>query len=232
MKPETKNEEQHESHQISAKLVWGTPCKHYMLTSDPSDEVRHMEHSIFASGSFSITLLVLSPTMTLWYIHWKYNINHFPQLVLWYVKADTCFLLPSSLQVHCDLDYISCTFSLVSLYQTLQQHHYYHVQCPQCSSGFVFQSAKRCDPHTAGLKKIMAWPLGNLHLISLACSYFELAQSSVNSGTCHEKFQSGLPNGQMTAEIYLCNGKSTSPGLLNRTFVEPWYRTYCTYCTY
>ena len=36
------------------------------------------------------------------------------------------------------------------------------------------------------------------------CNYFELAQTSVNSGTHHEKkknFQSGLPIGQVTAEI-------------------------------
>ena len=43
--------------------------------------------------------------------------------------------------------------------------------------------------------------------VSLACSYFELAQSSVNSGTCHDELQSGLPIGQATAQVCLPKGK-------------------------
>ena len=48
-----------------------------------------------------------------------------------------------------------------------------------------------------------------------ACSYFELAQSSVNSGTWHEKFQSDLPIGQVTIEICLPDGKTFQPQTIN-----------------
>ena len=52
----------------------------------------------------------------------------------------------------------------------------------------------------------------------------EPAHSSVNSQTHHEKFLSRLPVRQETAEICLewPRGKSTSLGLLDMTFVEPW----------
>ena len=59
-------------------------------------------------------------------------------------------------------------------------------------------------------------------LVSLACIFIELAQSSVESGARHETFQSGLPVGQVTAEICLSDGKICSPGPSDTTFVGPW----------
>ena len=57
-----------------------------------------------------------------------------------------------------------------------------------------------------------------------ACSSCEPAHSSVNSQTHHEKVLSRFPVRQETAEICLGwpRGKSTSLGLLDMTFVEPW----------
>ena len=59
--------------------------------------------------------------------------------------------------------------------------------------------------------------------VFLAWSHFELGQSSFTSGTCHGESQSGLPFGQVFAEIWLPDGKtySTSPGLSHMTFLRP-----------
>ena len=54
--------------------------------------------------------------------------------------------------------------------------------------------------------KILTWPSGNLYSTSvsrLVCSCFELAPSSLNSGTHQENFHLSLPIGQVTAEICL-----------------------------
>ena len=86
---------------------------------------------------------------------------------------------------------------------------------PSIQSGFMGQQQGSTKI------KILAWPLDiTCTSVSLACSYFELAQSSVNSGTRHENFYSGLPIGQVTTEICLPDGKAYLPLNIGHNFFQ------------
>ena len=79
--------------------------------------------------------------------------------------------------------------------------------CPSCKSQGREKREVCTRLNNNKQQQKLAWLPGNLHFVFTCCSYFEVVESSVNSGTRHERLQSGLPVGQVTAETGLPDGK-------------------------